>query len=153
MKNREAPPILPDGTPAWLPQIERWLVGAAMLSSQEDVVTVSASCLPGDFRDEQLGRFWAELPFLDDCPCAAHLTIRMGAEYGPELVELAFAQGAWLYASRACMESHAVLVHQWGEKRRRLQALSQEAQEVYAGEPTNVIPITRATGVRPFVAS
>lgn len=147
------PAILPDGAPEWLPQVERWLVGAAMLSSHEDVVTAFASCLPEDFRDEQLGRFWAELPFLEECPCAAHLTIRMGAEHGPELVELAFAQGAWLYASRACMEAHAVLVHQWGEKRRRLHALSQEAHEVYTGTPANVVPITRASGVRPFIAS
>ena len=143
--------ILPDGSPEWLPQVERWLVGGALLSRTEDIVNAAAVCSPDDFRDELLGKAWASLPYME-CPCVAHLVRELGDEYAPEFVELAGAQGAWLYATKVGLEAHASLVHEWGEKRRKIRDLSEQAKAVYAGA-SNVVPITRATGVRPFIAS
>jgi hypothetical protein len=128
---------LPDGSPAWLPQCERWLVGAAMLSTTEDVISAAGICTPSDFRDEVLGGIWGALVGLEECPCWVHAARAMPARLlddiggEPELVEIAYSQGAYLYANHAGLDAHASLVREWGEKRRKIQSLSSEVRAVY----------------------
>lgn len=137
---------MPDGSPIWLPQVERWLVGGAMLSKPEDVQTAAATCTSDDFLDRALAPLWDVLPYLE-CPCWLHASEALndsdldalGGE--PGLVELAYTHNSYLYANKVGLEAHAGMVHEWGEKRRKLQALSQEAAAVYEGRPSNVTPI------------
>src|SRR5690606_26111027 len=103
----------------WLPRVERWLAGAAMLSKLEDVQTAAAVCTPDDFRDEALGRIWAVVPFIE-CPCWVHVAEAMPKEDleevggEPALVEIAYTQGAFLYANKVGLEAHAEIVREWG---------------------------------------
>lgn len=128
---------LPDGSPSWLPQAERWLVGGAMLSTSQDVISAAAVVTPADFRDGALGGIWEALVSLDECPCWVHVAKAMDSrlldEIGgePALVEIAYSQGSYLYANRVGLEAHATLVREWGEKRRRVQELAAEARAVY----------------------
>lgn len=119
---------LPDGAHETTPQVERWLVGAAMVAQPQDVKLAAAVVEPRDFRDPFLGECWGHLPFMD-CPCAACLTRAMGEQWAPDIVELAFREGAYLYSSAVCLEAHATIVRKEGEKRRALQAVVAEANE------------------------
>jgi hypothetical protein len=142
-QRKHTPSSLTDGSPIWLPQVENWFIGGAMLAESPDVVSVAGTVAPEDFRDETLGTIWSVMPYLENTGfafVAQALGDRIDEVGGePRLVELAFAQGAYLYRAPVFLEAHAMLVRREGEKRRRLRALSEEAQAVYAG--TNVTPI------------
>ena len=144
--------LLPDGSPTWLPQVERWLVGGAMLAEQPDVQTAAAVCTPADFRDESLGLIWSVMPYLE-VPGLAFVAQALGdriddAGGEPRLVDLAFAQGAYMYRSAVCLEAHAGLVHDWGERRRAPQRLSEQARAVHEGRlPASRIITSHGGGV------
>jgi hypothetical protein len=138
--------VLLDGSPEWLPRCERALVGAALQSSLEDVVTAAAVCTPEDFRDEHLSIIWSAISRLDECPCWVHVANVLGNQLDdiggePELVELAFGQGAYVFANKVGLESHAELVREWGEKRRKFASLGAEARDLFENKITPITPV------------
>lgn len=131
----------------WLPKVERALTGGALLAAREDVVMAASIVTPADFVDETLGMVWEVLPYVDE-PSAFFVAQALwengnyeavGGE--PRLVELSASWGLLMYSAPVFLEAHAEMVHEWGEKRRRLAALQVEAKAIYESGAKNVTPI------------
>src|SRR5690606_6140289 len=86
------------------------------------------------------------VPFIE-CPCWVHVAEAMPKEDleevggEPALVEIAYTQGAFLYANKVGLEAHAEIVREWGVKRREIQALSDRARAIYETRPSNITAI------------
>jgi hypothetical protein len=112
--------------------VEERLVGAALVSFREHVMTAAGTVTPADFRDPVLAKVWEVVAF-EECPCAFHVAAALAGDIEFEricgvtgLVEMTKHGSTFLYANEGLV-SHAALVRREGERRRAVDQIISDA--------------------------